>query len=232
MKFSDSRASYDREKILSTAERYRSRGRIRKAIREYEKILVFDPRDMHVHTRVGPLYIRLRRKDRAMASLRLVVDSYEKQGFTQKAIATARLALTVDRHDLGMHLHLADLHLGNAHTGNARIVLDAARKAFRGKKYRREALTVEEKVLSLVPDDFTAQVSTVRLLWKSGRRREALDRLRRMEDQWARKGNKPNWRKTRRLLCRHAPSLSSAWGYLVASLPGSLPATPEATSPD
>jgi pilus assembly protein FimV len=222
MKFSRATASYDRDDILGRAETYRSRGRIRKAIREYEKILAMDPRDMHVHTRVAPLYIRMGRKDRAKDSLRQVIAGYEKQGFTEKAIAMLRLALTVDRHDLAMHLHLADLHLANTHAGNARNILDAARKAFRSKKYRSEALAVEEKILRLAPDDFPTQVSIVRLLWKSRKKREALDRLRQMEEQWARRGNRPNWRKTRRLLCRYSPSLPSAWGYFVSLFPNHL----------
>ena len=84
-------------------------------------------------------------------------------------------------------------------------------KAFRGKRYRKETLAVEEKILSLAPDDFPTQVSLVRLLWKTGKRQEMLDRLQRMEEQWARRGNKKNWRKTRLLLCRYSPSLSTGW---------------------
>ena len=98
--------------------------------------------------KVAPLYIRVGRKEQAKDSLRQVISWYEKQGFNEKAIAMLRLTLTVDRRNLGAYLHLAALYLEKDHAGDARNVLDAARKAFRGKRYRKEALAVEEKILS------------------------------------------------------------------------------------
>ena len=209
-------ASYDRGEILRKAEKYRSQRRIRKAIREYEKILSADPQDIDVHIRIAPVYIRAGRKDQAKTSLRQVIAWYEKMGFTEKAIATLRLALKVDHRDLATNLNLVDLYLGKNHAVEARNVLDRARKAFRGKRFLKEALAVEEKILGLAPDDFRAQVSLVRLLWRTGKRREALERIRRMEEQWARRGNKPCWRKTRRLSWLLAPSLSTSWAYFLS----------------
>jgi tetratricopeptide (TPR) repeat protein len=216
MKLPGATASYDRGEILRKAEKYRSQLRIRKAIREYEKILSADPQDIDVHIRIAPVYIRVGRKDQAKTSLRQVIAWYEKMGFTEKAIATLRLALKVDHRDLATNLNLVDLYLGKNHAVEARNVLDRARKAFRGKRFLKEALAVEEKILGLAPDDFRAQVSLVRLLWRTGKRREALERLRRMEEQWARRGNKPYWRKTRRLSWLLAPSLSTSWAYFLS----------------
>ena len=226
MKLSGATSSYDRGEILRIAEKHRSRGRIRKAIREYEKILSVDRRDIDVHMKVAPLYIRVGQKEQAKDSLRQVISSYEKQGFNEKAIAMLRLTLTVDRRNLGAYLHLAALYLGKDHAGDARNVLDAARKAFRGKRYRKEALAVGEKILSLAPDEFPTQVSLVRLLWKTGKRQEMLDRLQRMEEQWARRGNKKNWRKTRLLLCRYSPSLSTGWGCFLSFFMSPYPYRP------
>lgn len=223
MNLSGATAAYDRDEILRTAEKYRSQRRIRKAIREYEKVLSVDARDIDVHIRVAPLYIRTGRRAQAKASLRPAVAWYEKQGFVEKAIASLRLLLTVDRRDLAAHLHLADLYLGKAHTGDALQVLDAARKAFRGRKFLKEALAIEEKILALTPDDFRTQVSRVRLLWKAGRQKEALERLGRMEAQWARRGNGPNWRRTRWLLCRLSPSISTGWGWLLSRFSAPAP---------
>jgi tetratricopeptide (TPR) repeat protein len=216
MKLPGATASYDRGEILRKAEKYRSQRRIRKAIREYEKILSADPQDIDVHIRIAPVYIRVGRKDQAKTSLRQVIAWYEKMGFTEKAIATLRLALKVDHRDLTTNLNLVDLYLGKNHAVEARNILDRARKAFRGKRFLKESLAVEEKILGLAPDDFRAQVSLVRLLWRTGKRREALERIRRLEEQWARKGNKRYWRKARRLSWLLAPSLSTSWAYFLS----------------
>jgi tetratricopeptide (TPR) repeat protein len=219
--------SYDRGNILRVAEKYRSQGKIRKTIREYEKILHVDQRDIDVHIKIAPLYIKAGRKDEAKNSLRQAITWYEKQGFVEKAIAMLRLALTVDRRNLAAYLHLAELYLRKDHTGQARIVLDTARKEFRGRWYLKEALAVEEKILNLAPGDFPTQISLVRLLWKTGKRRETLDRIRIMEEQWARSGNKRNWRKTRLLICRFDPSFSSGWRFFLSFFTAPVPDRPK-----
>ncbi len=218
--------SYDRGDSLRKAEEYRSRGRIKKAIREYEKVLGVDPQDIEAHAKAAPLYIRIGRKDKAKASLRKVVAGYEKQGFVDKAIAMLRLALKLDRRDLGARLYLADLYLGKGLKGNALRLLQRARRTFRGKRFVKEALAVEGKILCIAPEDFRAQVSMVRLLFKAGRECEGKDRLWRMEAQWALKGNSKNWRKARWLLFRHAPSPSTFRGYFVSLITSPVPYRP------
>lgn len=219
--------SYDRNDILRKGDEYRLRGRVRKAIREYERVLAVDPHDIDAHAKAAPLYIRIGRKDKAKASLRKVIAGYEQKGFVDKAIATLRLVLKLERRDLGARLHLADLYLGKALTRSALGVLERARRTFRGKRFLKEALAVEEKILSIAPDDFRAQVSMVRLLWKAGRGPEGRELLRRMELQWARKGNRKNWRKTRWLSSLHAPSLSAYWGYFLSLFMSPVPHRPE-----
>ena len=218
--------SYDRSDILRKAEDYRSRGRIKKAIREYEKVLAVDPQDIDAHARAAPLYIRIGRRDKAKASLRKVIAGYEKQGFVDKAIAMLRLTLKLDRRDLGARLHLADLYLGKNLAGNALRLLERSRRTFRGKWFLKEALAVEGKILCIAPDDFRAQVSMARLLFKAGRDYEGRDRLWRMEAQWALKENSKNWRKTRWLLSRHVPSLSTSWGYFISLFMSPVPYGP------
>lgn len=226
MKHSGATVSYDRDEILRIAEKNRSRGRFRKAIREYETILSVDRGDIDVHMKVAPLYIRAGRKEQAKNSLRQVISWYEKRGFNEKAIAMLQLTLTVDRRDLGAYLHLAALYIGKNHAADARNVLDAARKAFRGKRYRKEALAVEKEILNLAPDDFSTQVSLLRLLWKTGKRQEMPDRLRHMEEQWARRGHKKNWRKTQLLFCRYFPSWSRGWNCFFSFFTSPFPYRP------
>jgi pilus assembly protein FimV len=226
MKPSGATVSYNRDEILSIAEKHRSRGRFRKAIREYEKILSVDRRDIDVQMKVAPLYIRAGRKEQAKNSLRQVISWYEKRGFNEKAIAMLQLTLTVDRRDLGAYLHLVALYIGKDHEADARNVLYAARNAFRGKRYRNEALAVEKEILNLAPDDFPTQASLLRLLWKTGKKQEMPDRLRRMEEQWARRGHKKNWRKTRLLLCRYSPSWSTGWGCFLSFFMSPYPYRP------
>jgi pilus assembly protein FimV len=184
MKLGGHRADYDRTGILRKAEGFRSRGRVRKAIREYEKVLAVDPQDIEVHSKIAQLYIRAGRKDQAKASLKRVVEWNESEGFLDKAIAMLRVTQGLDRRDLDVYLHLTELYLGKDVKGDALRLLEGARRAFRRKRFLREAIAVEEKILSVAPDDFRAQVSLVRLLWRVGRKYEAAERLWQMESHW------------------------------------------------
>jgi tetratricopeptide (TPR) repeat protein len=223
MKLGGHRADYDRTGILRKAEGFRSRGRVRKAIREYEKVLAVDPQDIEVHSKIAQLYIRAGRKDQAKASLKRVVEWNESEGFLDKAIAMLRVTQGLDRRDLDVYLHLTELYLGKDVKGDALRLLEGARRAFRRKRFLREAIAVEEKILSVAPDDFRAQVSLVRLLWRVGRKYEAAERLWQMESHWARLKNEKHWRKTRWLLCRHAPSLATGWGSFISLFTAPVP---------
>ena len=227
MKLFGSTTLYDRSESLRKAEKFRSRGRVKKAIREYERVLAVDPQDIEVHEKIAQLYVRAGRKDQAKASLKRVIAWYDRQGFVEKAIAMLRLTLTLDRRDLAAHLRLTDLYLGKDLAGDALGLLEGARRTFRRKRCLREAITVEEKILSFAPDNFRAQVWLVRRLWKAGRKREAGERLWQMESQWALNRNKKRWRKSRWLLFRHSPSLSSYWGYFVSLFISPVPYGPE-----
>jgi len=223
MKLGGHRADYDRTGILRKAEGFRSRGRVRRAIREYERVLAVDPQDIEVHTKVAQLYIRAGRKDQAKASLKRVIEWNESEGFLDKAIAMLRVTQALDRRDLDVYLHLAELYLGKEVKGDALRLLEGARRAFRRKRFLREAIAVEEKILSVAPDDFRAQVSLVRLLWRVGRKYEAAERLWQMESHWARLKNEKQWRKTRWLLCRHSPSLATGWGSFMSLFTSPVP---------
>ncbi len=223
MKLVGHRADYDRTGILRKADGFRSRGRVRKAIREYEKVLAVDPQDIEAHTKVAQLYIRAGRKDQAKASLKRVIEWNESEGFLDKAIATLRVIQGLDRRDLGVYLHLAELYLGKEVKGDALTLLEGARRAFRRKRFLKEAIAVEEKILSFAPDDFRTQVSLVRLLWRVGRKYEAAERLWHMEAHWALMKNERYWRKTRWLLCRHSPSLATGWGSFMSLFTSPVP---------
>jgi hypothetical protein len=134
-----------------------------------------------------------------------------------------RVTQGLDRRDLDVYLHLTELYLGKDVKGDALRLLEGARRAFRRKRFLREAIAVEEKILSVAPDDFRAQVSLVRLLWRVGRKYEAAERLWQMESHWARLKNEKHWRKTRWLLCRHAPSLATGWGSFISLFTAPVP---------
>src|SRR4029453_7174992 len=66
---------FNKQKVLSAAEKYVQQGKLQNAISEYEKILKADAKDLPVLHTVGDLYARLGG------------DANATQGFTVKGIA-------------------------------------------------------------------------------------------------------------------------------------------------
>src|ERR1700738_2723487 len=78
---------FNKQKVLSAAEKFVQQGKLPNAISEYEKVLKADPKDLTVMNTIGDLYSRLGEHEKAAASFKNVGDAYAGQGFTVKAIA-------------------------------------------------------------------------------------------------------------------------------------------------
>src|SRR6476619_2404521 len=78
---------FNKQKALSSAEKFVQQGKLQNAIAEYEKVIKADPKDLTVSNTVGDLYARLGQSDKEVESFKSVGDAYAAQGFTVKAIA-------------------------------------------------------------------------------------------------------------------------------------------------
>src|SRR5215469_13506651 len=100
---------FNKQKVLSAAEKFVQQGKLQNAIAEYEKILKNDAKDLTVTNTVGDLYARLGDNAKAVECFKSVGDAYAAQGFTVKGIAMykkiTKLAPSVDA-----SLKLAELY--------------------------------------------------------------------------------------------------------------------------
>ena len=78
---------FNKQKVLSAAEKFVQQGKLQNAIAEYEKILKHDAKDLTVTNTVGDLYARLGDTGKAVDCFKRVGDAYAAQGFTVKGIA-------------------------------------------------------------------------------------------------------------------------------------------------
>src|SRR5690348_9686618 len=78
---------FNKQKVLSAAEKFVQQGKLQNAISEYEKVLKADPKDLTVLNTVGDLYSRSGEQEKAVECFKNVGEAYASQGFTVKAIA-------------------------------------------------------------------------------------------------------------------------------------------------
>src|SRR6266567_7039186 len=66
---------FNKQKVLSNAEKYVQQGKLQNAIAEYEKVLKHDAKDLTVTNTVGDLYSRLGETDKATGCFKTVGDA-------------------------------------------------------------------------------------------------------------------------------------------------------------
>ena len=163
---------FNKQKVLSAAEKFVQQGKLQNAIAEYEKILKHDAKDLTVTNTVGDLYARLGDMGKAVECFKTVGDAYAAQGFTVKGIAIykkiTKLVPSVDG-----SLKLAELYTQQGLFNDARAqYLQVAEDFMKGKDFA-QAVRLFQKVLEMDPENVSMRVKLAEVYIKLGKKKEA-----------------------------------------------------------
>jgi len=165
--------SYDRRKLLSQASKARARGRLKKAIRLYRRILAVEPEDPEVHRKVAPLLARSRQREAALTSFSQAVSGLMRRGFEDRALGVCRETVQYFPHRADVWEAIAQLELKRSRTSDAVKALCEGRGHCSRRSQRGDALRLLRRAHELAPDDADIAVDLARLLRRSGARLEA-----------------------------------------------------------
>lgn len=163
---------FNKQKVLSAAEKFVQQGKLQNAIAEYEKILKHDPKDLTVTNTVGDLYARLGDSSKAVGCFKSVGDAYAAQGFTVKGIAMykkiTKLAPSVDG-----SLKLAELYTQQGLFNDARAQYLQVAEDFMKAGDPGQAVRLFQKVLEMDPENVPMRVKLAEVYIKLGKKKEA-----------------------------------------------------------
>jgi tetratricopeptide (TPR) repeat protein len=163
---------FNKQKVLSAAEKFVQQGKLQNAIAEYEKILKNDPKDLTVTNTVGDLYARLGDNAKAVECFRSVGDAYAAQGFTVKGIAMYK-KITKLTPSVDASLKLAELYTQQGLFNDARAqYLQVAEDLLKGGD-TGQAIRLFQKVLEMDPDNVSMRVKLGEVYIKLGKKKEA-----------------------------------------------------------
>jgi tetratricopeptide (TPR) repeat protein len=163
---------FNKEKVLSAAEKFVQQGKLPNAIAEYEKILKADAKDLTVLNTVGDLYSRLGDNDKAVECFKSVGDAYATQGFTVKAIAMYK-KLAKSKPSIETVLRLAELYTQQGLFNDARAqYLQVAEEFLRGGELE-QAVRIFQKTLEMDPDNLPMRVRLADVYVRLGKKEEA-----------------------------------------------------------
>jgi tetratricopeptide (TPR) repeat protein len=163
---------FNKQKVLSAAEKYVQQGKMQNAIAEYEKVLKADPKDLTVTNTVGDLYSRLGEASKATECFKAVGDAYANQGFTVKAIAMYKKIAKLQP-SLESVLKLAELYTQQGLFNDARAQYLQVAEEFLKSGELENAVRIFQKILEMDPENTTMRIRLAEVYVRLGKKNEA-----------------------------------------------------------
>lgn len=165
----------NKEKILEVAKAFIDDGKLDKAIREYEKIILADPTDLKVKLRVAELYTKRKQINEAIRIYKEVAESYTTEGFLLKAVTVYKNILRLNPSLIEVNEELAQLYerMGLMNDAVRQYDILASTLDMRGMPER--VIEVRRKIVSLNPKDGSARIKLAELLQREGNTEDSID---------------------------------------------------------
>ena len=163
---------FNKQKVLSAAEKYVQQGKLQNAIAEYEKILKADPKDLTVMNTVGDLYSRNGEIDKATECFKNVGDAYAAQGFTVKGIAMYKKIGKL-KPSLESVLKLAELYTQQGLFNDARAQYLQVAEEFLRAGELEQSVRIFQKILEMDPENVAMRVRLAEVYIRLGKKTDA-----------------------------------------------------------
>ncbi len=205
---------YDRRKLLANAGKARKKGKAKRAIEAYRRILEAEPHDTEVHRKIAPLLARVGQHQAAMKSFAQAAQGLIRRGFEAHALGVCREATAFYPRQVELWEAIARLRLKAANAPDAVNALLEGRNHFRRRKHLSEAIRLLERAHGIEPKNVTVRLDLARLLRRSGQRGKARAILAKLEAQVAGR----MLRRVRLAQFRNDPSARTVWTLLRAAM--------------
>jgi tetratricopeptide (TPR) repeat protein len=163
---------FNKQKVLSAAEKFVQQGKLPNAIAEYDKILKHDANDLTVNNTIGDLYARLGDTSKAVECFKIVGDAYAAQGFTVKGIAMYK-KLTKMQPSVDGSLKLAELYTQQGLFNDARAQYLQVAEDFMKNGDLEQAVRLFQKVLEMDPENVPMRIKLAEVYIRLGKKKEA-----------------------------------------------------------
>ena len=163
---------FNKQKVLSAAEKFVQQGKLQNAIAEYDKVLKHDAKDLTVNNTIGDLYARLGNSAKAIECFKTVGDAYAAQGFTVKGIAMYK-KITKLQPSVDGSLKLAELYTQQGLFNDARAQYLQVAEDFMKNGDLEQAVRLFQKVLEMDPENVPMRVKLAEVYVRLGKKKEA-----------------------------------------------------------
>ncbi len=147
-----------KEKLLASAQKSLQKGQLSRAIKDYQKLVDLDPKDVRNRQKLAELYNRARMPEKALEEFEKVAKFYSENGFYLKAIAVYKQMQKLDPSLVNIYHRLAELNEKQGLNGNALAEYRNLVAYYEKQQMIPEAINVLQKMKELEPENLNIRV--------------------------------------------------------------------------
>lgn len=178
-----------KEKYLSSAQKWIQKGLWDRAIKDYEQIVAMDPKDVRHRQKLAELLARCNRNEDAVREYETIAKYYESNGFNLKAIAVFKQIQKLDSRNLDISLTLAALNEKQGLIGNALSEYKYVFDHYEKEGNTAEACKILEKMHAVDPDNIDIRLKLAETYVTAGLADEAYQQYTRAALMLKNRGN-------------------------------------------
>ncbi|HYV19001.1 MAG TPA: tetratricopeptide repeat protein [Verrucomicrobiae bacterium] len=163
----------DRAKTLQAAEKYVRAGKLLEAVKEYQKLVDDNPRDMNLVNKLGDLLLRAGKNQDALKQFMRIADFFAKDGFHLKAIAMYKKISKIDPSNLECQQRLATLYHEQGLATEAKSAYKAIADTYVKSGKTPGATEALKRLLEIDPDDVKSRMTLAEMLARNNQNEDA-----------------------------------------------------------
>jgi len=167
-----------KEKLLVSAQKSLQEGNLNKALKEYQKLVELDPKDIRNRQKLGELYNRAKMADQAIDEFQIVGRYYAENGFHLKAIAVYKQIQKINPNRPDVYNLLADLNVKQGLVGNALAEYRSLVAFYEQQNNTAKIIDTLQKMKEVDPENLNIRVKLSEMYAKDGLQDDALAELR------------------------------------------------------
>jgi tetratricopeptide (TPR) repeat protein len=183
----------DKNKIIEAAAKLVAKGAYDKAIKEYQKVLEADPKDIRVLQKMGELYQKKNDNAQAAHFFIKVAESYSSDGFFLKAVALYKQVLKLNPNLLEVNLKLAELHQQLGLMSEAMAYFQIVANHYDKAGDTKASLDTLKKMVDLDPENVASKIKLAELYARENMTREATQEFKRAAEYLKRNSRGDDW---------------------------------------
>ncbi len=196
----------NKNKIISSAQKYIAKGQWDRAIKELQKLVAEDPSDVRTLLKLGDVYSKKGDRENATKVYKQVAESYSEQGFFLKAVAVYKQILKHEPKHLAVTLKLAELyeHLGLQSEAMQQYQVAANIHDEQGET--KQSLEVLERMVELDTENVASRIKLAESYSREGMTEQAAEQFERAAEVLKNQARIDDYIKVAERLVYHAPN--------------------------